>query len=369
MKLFNVIEAAQPQQKAVGPSDDDRIETYSIFSPTEVCYQKRPEMQGDFRPLPIFPKGVLLDTVALQGHKRAVRTIMGLIVGNATKNNVPASRQYFGYNLNFCDVPFDNANALHIHKTTEIFTSFSGDFEIAAGVGGRAKVLLKKHDLVVVPPFIKRSFRCRAQPEDMHECEALKVAEEINADNCAQILTTLLGEPMVQWSPETVKKARQNGVRCSDAGLLYDEGTSAPVQPFYEELDCTQEELEACVLEARDGQSVEVPHGDANVRFEYVDAAARVFWHAEPDRNYVVFVLKGPSVTIHSCAPGEDYEGEERTEVLSQGHVSVITKRHWRLSCQQSDPSDDSLVFLISANVSRGSYSQEVLDQLKRVGM
>jgi len=195
-----------------------RLQRFSMFRPSEGSVSKAP-------PLGVFGQGALLDTVALQMHNRTSRSLMGLLVGSAKMSNSPASSHYFGFNLNFNDVPYGNANALHIHGTFEYFMAFSGDFEIRAGHNARSVVTLNKFDTCIVPAFVKRYFKCIATREQMHYCEEMK---EYSDGQCALILAGIVGPPSVQWSQETVSKARDKKVLCTNGGIMYDETLDEP---------------------------------------------------------------------------------------------------------------------------------------------
>lgn len=330
------------------------MEKFTIFQRDEAGYPQNAETSAE--PLPLFGKGALLDTVALPGHNRASRTILGLLVGNSKPGFGPASKHYFGFNLNFNDVPIGNANALHIHKTFEYFMAFTGDFAIDAGNGGKSSARLGKFDLIIVPPHIKRSFRCIAAKEDLHYCK--EMAEDKDG-KCALILAGIVGEPWVQWSAETVEQARKNGVNCTDAGLLIEDGQPAPVQDYVEEEDCSQEELEACIYHAEDRPKVTRKYGDGDMTFEYVDIPAGGSWKGDPSRNYVAFLLTGPAVETrrgdHSLAA-----------TLGPGEVMVFPKEvEWTLARSGAENTDTpSLVFLISANISPASYPPGALSIL-----
>ena len=136
------------------------MEKFAVFRPSEGSTSAAP-------PLGVLGKGCLLDTLALGMHNRTCRSIMGLLVGNSKTNNRPSSRHYFGFNLNFNDVPLGNANALHSHKGLEWFMAYSGDFEIRAGNQGKSKVHLSKGDFILVPPDLNRSFVCIASKDQI----------------------------------------------------------------------------------------------------------------------------------------------------------------------------------------------------------
>jgi len=312
-------------------------------------------------PLPVFGKGSLLDTVALKGHNRTVRPILGLLVGNNKKGMGPPSKHYFGYNLNVLDVPYGNANALHTHKTLEWFMSFSGDFEIRAGQEGHARLRLAKWDTILVPPFVKRSFKCVSDKEHQHFCE------EMREDGpCGMIMVGLVAEAWVQWAKETVQQARANGVRCTDSGLLYDEGTSPPHQTQVAEKDCTQEFLESCVLRAEDGASVTHPYGDGDMRFEYVSVGgegdgSRSEWVADGDRNYAIFILDGPPLQIKgSLSAAACHE-----DSLGVGEVAILPKQEDMFSlCSREGETTRTFMFVMSASMTEASYPTSVLDIL-----
>lgn len=313
-------------------------------------------------PLPVLGKGCLLDTMSLPMHSRTCRSVMGLLVGNAKATNRPASRHYFGFNVNFNDVPWGNANALHIHRTLEYFVAYSGDFAIHAGDGGRASVKLNKWDLVVIPPWVKRYFRCDATGEQLHVCPEMQEPEAGGGPGlCALILAGVAGDAWVQWSRETVVEARHNGVRCTDAGVLLDDRADPPAEePLARELDCSQEELEACVHRAGDRPRVVVPHGDGDMRFEYVDVLPgdAGAWSPEVARSYCAFVLEGPAVVVEG--PGTDSCGG----TLSAMEVLIVPRgRHWSLSLPDA-AERGALVLAISSSITAASFPPDFVKQL-----
>jgi len=332
------------------------MEKFSILRPCEEG------ASSDAQPLPVRGKGCLLDTVALPMHNRTCRSVMGLLVGNAKTSNRPASKNYFGFNVNFNDVPLENANALHIHKAFEYFMAFSGDFTIQAGDRGRSSVMLRKHDMVVVPAWVKRCFRCTAGREQMHHCaEMQEPGAGPNSGLCALILAGVAGEAWVQWSPETVAEARRNGVRCSDRGVLIDEGAEATEEePLAQELDCTQDELESYVYRAADRPRVAVPYGDGDVRFEYVDVqpGPEGAWKPESGRNYCVWCLEGPTLTLTSHDAKGAGGNLHTMEVLI-----APAGGEWSLSLPK-DADRSSLLYLVSSNMTSASFPAQVLEQL-----
>lgn len=311
-------------------------------------------------PLGVVGKGALLDTVALNMHNRTCRSVLGLLVGNSKGCNKPASSHYFGFNLNFNDVPYGNANALHIHKTFDYFMAFSGDFEIRAGNDARSAVTLKKHDMIIVPEFYKRYFKCVATKHQMHYCEEMK---EHSDGQCALMLAGIVGQPWVQWSKETVCAAQENRILCNNVGTLYDAGAEPPPDELLEkESDCSQDELEACVLRASDRPCATRAFGDGDMRFEYIDVfpGKAAGWRADQERNYCVFVLEGPEVIVHGRG------AESVKSSLMIGETLVVPKgQDWGLSLPEEEKRT-ALVYMISGNITEASYPREVLEHFER---
>lgn len=212
--------------------------------------------------------GCLLDNYALPCHERTSQLVMGKLVGTVREDNKPKSSKYFGYNLNFNDVPSGNWNALHLHKAAEIFMPMKGLFVIHAGNGGRNQVRLECGDFIVVPEAVKRSFCCDAEDNDMAWCEAL-------GKKAAKIFTVVPGAPWVQWAEETILQARKKGVKCDNFGklgsddgaeeLIKDDGDDVvpkSMDDMLVELDCTAEEVASWVYRASGH------HGPVKVPFE-----------------------------------------------------------------------------------------------------
>jgi len=285
---------------------------------------------------------------------------MGLLVGSSKASNKPASKHYFGFNINFNDVPYGNANALHIHRTFEYFMAFSGDFEIRAGHDARSSITLNKFDTVIVPAFFKRFFKCVATEQQMHRCEEML---QYSDAGCALILAGIVGPPWVQWSEETISEARKNKVLCTNAGVLYDGDAEPPKEePREEELDCSQEELEACVLRAADRPVVTKPYGDGDMRFEYVDVypGAEGAWKADSGRNYCAWLLEGPELAV------QESNDEHGGGILRAMETLVMPKgQEWQLRLPENS-SGSTLIYLISGSMTDALHSQEVLDQMEK---
>jgi len=175
------------------------------------------------------------------------------------------------------------------------------------------------------------------------------------------ILAGIVGPPWVQWSKEMVSKARDKKVFCTNGGVLYDEGAEPPTEEsLEEELDCSQEELDACVLRAADRPAVTKCHGDGDMRFEYVDLCpgSAGAWKADSARNYCVWLLQGPELTVQGANGTSD--------ALIIGEVLVVPKGHeWGLRLLQN-AKETALIYVISASITEVSYPQETLNHLMR---
>eukprot|EP00931_Biecheleriopsis_adriatica_P051179 TRINITY_DN29659_c0_g1_i1.p1 TRINITY_DN29659_c0_g1~~TRINITY_DN29659_c0_g1_i1.p1 ORF type:complete len:345 (-),score=65.73 TRINITY_DN29659_c0_g1_i1:16-1050(-) len=330
------------------------MEKFSVFRPSEGSTSQAP-------PLGVIGKGCLLDTVALPGHNRTCRSILGLLVGSAKACNKPASSNYFGFNLNYVDVPHGNANALHAHKAFEYFMAMTGDFEIRAGDNARSSTILNKFDMILIPAYYKRYFKCVATKEQMHFCKEMEAHSE---GQCALLLSGIVGPAYVKWAPETVEQARKNKVTCTDTGVLYDKDTEPPKEEApCKELDCSQKELESFVVRAADRGCISSPYGDGDMRFEYVDVrpGEGTAWKADPARNYCVWLLEGPDVIVQGGV------AEDGTDFLTPEEVLVVPKgQEWSL-CLPEESKQSALVYLISGSITEASFPEDVLQQLGRV--
>jgi len=141
----------------------------------------------------------ILDTF-IPRYQRLTQLHFGAIVSNP---HAPmAFSEKMGYNMTYNLVPPGNGNALHMHKSLEIFVALDGKWEIAWGMKGEHKVLLQPWDFVAVPARV---------------CHSYKNAEEDTAHN---IMTILPGKSWITWAPEVVGEARQNGAECDDNGMM-----------------------------------------------------------------------------------------------------------------------------------------------------
>jgi len=108
-----------------------------------------------------------------------------------------------GYNMTYNLVPPGNGNALHMHRSIEIFVALDGRWEIAWGMKGEHSVVLQPWDFVAVPARV---------------CHSYKNVEEDTAQN---IMTILPGKSWIAWAPEVVAEARGHGAECDDNGMLF----------------------------------------------------------------------------------------------------------------------------------------------------
>jgi len=113
-----------------------------------------------------------------------------------------AFKEKMGYNMTFNLVPPQHGNALHMHRSVEIFVALDGRWEIAWGMQGEHTVILQPWDFVAVPARV---------------CHSYKNIEEQTAQN---IMTILPGRSWITWAPNVVAEARKNGAECDENGVL-----------------------------------------------------------------------------------------------------------------------------------------------------
>jgi len=113
-----------------------------------------------------------------------------------------AFKEKMGYNMTYNLVPPSHGNALHMHRSIEIFVALDGRWEIAWGMQGENTVVLQPWDFVAVPARV---------------CHSYKNIEEQTAHN---IMTILPGKSWITWAPNVVSEARENGAECDDNGVL-----------------------------------------------------------------------------------------------------------------------------------------------------
>jgi len=141
----------------------------------------------------------ILDTF-IPRCRRLTQLHFGAIVSNP---HAPmAFREKMGYNMTYNMVPPGHGNALHMHRSIEIFVALDGKWEIAWGMQGEHTVVLEPWDFVCVPARV---------------CHSYKNIEEQTAQN---IMTILPGKSWITWAPGVVTEARENGAECDDNGVL-----------------------------------------------------------------------------------------------------------------------------------------------------
>jgi mannose-6-phosphate isomerase-like protein (cupin superfamily) len=141
----------------------------------------------------------ILDTF-IPRCRRLTQLHFGAIVSNP---HAPmAFKEKMGYNMTYNMVPPGHGNALHMHRSIEIFVALDGKWEIAWGMQGEHTVVLEPWDFVCVPARV---------------CHSYKNVEEQTAQN---IMTILPGKSWITWAPNVVTEARENGAQCDDNGVL-----------------------------------------------------------------------------------------------------------------------------------------------------
>jgi len=144
------------------------------------------------------------DASILDTYIPRCRRLTQLHFGNIVSNpHAPmAFKEKMGYNMTYNLVPPGHGNALHMHRSIEIFVALDGRWEIAWGMQGEHSVVLQPWDFVVCPARV---------------CHSYKNIEEQTAQN---IMTILPGKSWIAWAPNVVAEARKNGAECDDAGVL-----------------------------------------------------------------------------------------------------------------------------------------------------
>jgi len=141
----------------------------------------------------------ILDTF-IPRCRRLTQLHFGAIVSNP---HAPmAFKEKMGYNMTYNMVPPGHGNALHMHRSIEIFVALDGKWEIAWGMDGEHTVVLEPWDFVCVPARV---------------CHSYKNIEEQTAQN---IMTILPGKSWITWAPNVVTEARDHGAECDDNGVL-----------------------------------------------------------------------------------------------------------------------------------------------------
>lgn len=141
----------------------------------------------------------ILDTY-IPRCRRLTQLHFGHIVSNP---HAPmAFKEKVGYNMTYNLVPPGNGNALHMHRSIEIFVALDGRWEIAWGMKGEHTVVLEPWDFVACPARVCHSYK------------------NIASDVAHNIMTILPGKSWITWAPDVVDEARKNGAECDDNGML-----------------------------------------------------------------------------------------------------------------------------------------------------
>lgn len=141
----------------------------------------------------------ILDTY-IPRCRRLTQLHFGQIVSNP---HAPmAFKEKVGYNMTYNLVPPGNGNALHMHRSIEIFVALDGRWEIAWGMKGEHSVVLEPWDFVACPARVCHSYK------------------NIDSDVAHNIMTILPGKSWITWAPDVVAEARKHGAECDDNGML-----------------------------------------------------------------------------------------------------------------------------------------------------
>lgn len=98
-----------------------------------------------------------LDTY-LPGHEREIAAVIGPGVME-DPNHRPAIVAADGFNVTYARVEPGNGNALHDHKTVEVFIPLSGRWSFRWGEAGEHEVVLDAWDTISIPPGVNRCYR------------------------------------------------------------------------------------------------------------------------------------------------------------------------------------------------------------------
>jgi len=141
----------------------------------------------------------ILDTY-IPECRRMTQLHFGHIVSNP---HAPmAFKEKMGYNMTYNLVPPGHGNALHMHRSIEIFVALDGHWQISWGMEGEHSVVLQPWDFVAVPARV---------------CHSYKNIERQTGQN---IMTLLPGKSWITWAPNVVAEARMRGADCDDNGVM-----------------------------------------------------------------------------------------------------------------------------------------------------
>jgi len=141
----------------------------------------------------------ILDTY-IPECRRMTQLHFGHIVSNP---HAPmAFKEKMGYNMTYNLVPPGHGNALHMHRSIEIFVALDGHWQISWGMEGEHSVVLQPWDFVAVPARV---------------CHSYKNIERQTGQN---IMTILPGKSWITWAPNVVANARARGADCDDNGVM-----------------------------------------------------------------------------------------------------------------------------------------------------
>jgi mannose-6-phosphate isomerase-like protein (cupin superfamily) len=138
----------------------------------------------------------------VRGHAREVYDVIGRGV-TENKALAPAIPFVEDFNVTYVRCKPGNGAALHAHETVEVFFVMEGQFTVFWGGSSEHESVLKKWDLISIPPGVYRGFR--------------------NSGRARATLMAIFGGTdagHVAWPKSVLKQARATGMKLDRKGNI-----------------------------------------------------------------------------------------------------------------------------------------------------
>ena len=150
-----------------------------------------------FKALPASPRA-FADT-SIPAHQRTLMSVIGMGVTDNPQFK-PAIPFAENFHIDYIAAERGKGAALHYHDSEEVFVAIEGRWTIYWGESGEEEITLDERDVISVPPFVLRGFKC--------------------ASDKGLLLSVLGGKTpgRVKWASKVAEEAKRHGVGFDDAG-------------------------------------------------------------------------------------------------------------------------------------------------------